>query len=183
MEEELIDIEALKKGDARTYQKLVKLFSKRVYNSSFYILQNKEEAEDITQDVFMTVYQSIHFFKGDAKLSTWIYRITINKCQEYIRFKTRKKRFGFNLSLDNVFNLGTKESPEHLLLKAEESRLLFEAIEKLPEKQRVAYTLFNMEEHSYQEIAEIMEMSHSAIESLIFRAKQNLRKNLSNYNN
>jgi RNA polymerase sigma-70 factor (ECF subfamily) len=76
---EEIDIVALQKGDEKAYQDLVNVFSKPIFNTCFYILQNREEAEDVTQDIFVTVFQSITFFKGDSKLSTWIYRIAINK--------------------------------------------------------------------------------------------------------
>ena len=75
-----IDIQALQRGDVHSFEVLVLTYEKKVLNMCWYILQNKEEAEDATQGVFITIYQSIHKFKGDAKLSTWIHRITLNKC-------------------------------------------------------------------------------------------------------
>ena len=176
-----IDIEALQKGDEKTYQELVKVFSKPIFNTCFYILQNREEAEDVTQDIFITVYQSISFFKGDSKLSTWIYRIAINKCNELLRFKKRKKRFGIHIPIfGSAIEIAT-DAPDELLHQDERKRILFKAIAKLPENQQIAYTLYNMEDLSYQEIAEAMNLSLSAIESLIFRAKQNLRKSLAEF--
>jgi RNA polymerase sigma-70 factor (ECF subfamily) len=176
-----IDIVALQKGDEKTYQELVKVFAKPIFNTCFYILQNKEEAEDVTQDIFVTVYQSISFFKGDSKLSTWIYRIALNKCNELLRFKKRKKRFGIHIPIFGSSIEIKTEAPDEILHQNERRKVLFKAIAKLPENQQIAYTLYNMEELSYQEIAESMNLSLSAIESLIFRAKQNLRKSLSEF--
>lgn len=180
-EKEEIDIEALKAGDQRAYQQLVKQFSRPVLNTCIYLLQNKEEAEDTTQEIFVSVYQSIHFFKGDSKLSTWIYRIAINKCQELIRYKKRKKRFGIHVSILNPIINIKSDAPDEVLHKDERREIFFKALNLLPENQQIAYTLHNMEDLSYQEIAESMEMSLSAVESLIFRAKQNLKKHLSDY--
>lgn len=84
------DIEALKNGSQSAFSSLLSLFSQKVYNLCLRILQNEQDAEDVTQEVFTTVYLSIHQFKGDSKLSTWIYRISVNKFQEFIRKKTVK---------------------------------------------------------------------------------------------
>ncbi len=176
-----IDIVALQKGDKKTYQELVKVFAKPIFNTCFYILQNKEEAEDVTQDIFVTVFQSITFFKGDSKLSTWIYRIAINKCQELLRYKKRKKRFGIHIPIFGSSIEIKTEAPDEILHQEERKKIFYSAISKLPENQQIAYTLYNMEELSYHEIAEAMNLSLSAIESLIFRSKQNLRKLLAEY--
>lgn len=178
---EEIDIIALQQGDPKAYQDLVKTFAKPIFNTCFYILQNKEEAEDVTQEIFVTVFQSITFFKGDSKLSTWVYRIAINKCNELLRFKKRKKRFGIHIPIFGSSIEIKTETPDELLHQDERRKVLFKAISKLPENQKIAYTLYNLEDLSYQEIAEAMNLSLSAIESLIFRAKQNLRKSLSEF--
>jgi len=176
-----IDIEALKNGDQKAYHDLVEIYSKRIFNTCFYILQNKEEAEDTTQDIFITIYQSISFFKGDSKLSTWVYRIAINKCNELLRYKKRKKRFGIHIPIFGSSIEIKTDAPDEILHQNQRQNTLFKAIAKLPENQQIAYTLYNMDDLSYQEIAESMNLSLSAIESLIFRAKQNLRKSLEEY--
>lgn len=176
-----IDIEALRKGDEKAYQDLVKIYAKPIFNTCFYILHNKEEAEDTTQDIFLTVYQSISFFKGDSKLSTWIYRIAINKCNELLRFKKRKKRFGIHIPIFGSAIEVSTEAPDEILHQDERKRVFFKAISDLPENQQIAYTLYNMEDMSYLDIADAMNLSLSAIESLIFRAKQNLRKSLAEF--
>lgn len=176
-----IDIRALQRGDEQAFEALVLLYEKKVLNMCYYILQNKEEAEDATQDVFLTIYQSVSKFKGDAKLSTWIHRITLNKCLEYIRKAKRKKRFGIHQRIDITFSDQTadlEQNPEQALMQKERIHAFLKAVQGLSENQRIAYTLHHMEEFSYKEISESMNLSLSAVESLIFRAKQQLRQQL-----
>jgi RNA polymerase sigma-70 factor (ECF subfamily) len=176
-----IDIQALQRGDVHAFEVLVLTYEKKVLNMCWYILQNKEEAEDATQDVFITIYQSIHKFKGDAKLSTWVHRITLNKCLEYIRKAKRKKRFGIHQRIDTDFidhTLDLEKNPAQVLMEKERTKAFLKAVQNLPENQRIAYTLHHMEEFSYKEISESMNLSLSAIESLIFRAKQQLKRQL-----
>ena len=179
------EIEALKKGSQSAFNSLIQLFSQKVYNLSLGILQNEQDAEDVTQEIFTTVFLSINQFKGDSKLSTWIYRISVNKCQEFLRKKTRKKRFGFIIPIDKTESTIQISSnfmhPGLELENQERGTILFAAINKLPENQKTAFTLYNLESIPYEEIAQIMNMSLSAIESLIFSARQNLNKSLSDY--
>jgi RNA polymerase sigma-70 factor (ECF subfamily) len=176
-----IDIQALQRGDVHAFEVLVLSYEKKVLNMCWYILQNKEEAEDATQDVFITIYQSIHKFKGEAKLSTWIHRITLNKCLENIRRAKRKKRFGIHQRIDTDFmdhTIDLEKNPAQVLMEKERTKAFLTAVQHLPENQRIAYTLHHMEEFSYKEISESMSLSLSAIESLIFRAKQQLKRQL-----
>ena len=147
----------------------------------WHILHNREEAEDATQDVFIAIYQSKHLFKGESQLSTWIHRITMNKCLEYMRHAKRKKRFGIKVPIDESF-LGVENksqlNPEQVLMERERSKAFFLAVQQLSENQRAAYSLHHFDEFSYKEISESMNLSLSAVESLIFRAKQQLIKQL-----
>jgi len=179
-------IEELKTGNEATFRVLVEEFQKRVYNTCIGLIQNMEDAEDVTQEVFISVYQSIHQFKGDAKLSTWIYRIAVTKSLEFIRAKNRKKRFAFVQSLFG--NEGEiKIDPAHFqhpgvqLENKERAAVLFAAIDQLAQNQKTAFVLHKLEDLSYNEIAEVMNTSVSSVESLMFRAKQNLQKKLGNY--
>lgn len=173
-----INILALQRGDVQAFESLVLCYEKKVLNMCWHIMQNKEEAEDITQDIFMTIYQSIHQFKGDAKLSTWIHRITLNKCLESIRKSKRKKRFGIRVEMDESFveyHISKDKDPEEYLIEKERTTAFLTAVQHLSENQRIAYTLHHMEDFSYKEISENMNLSLSAVESLIFRAKQQLK--------
>jgi RNA polymerase sigma factor (sigma-70 family) len=152
-------------------------------------LQNKEDAEDVTQDVFIEVYQSLDKFKQQSNISTWIYRITVNKSLDLLRKKKRKKRFGF---MTELFQKDTGEiavdkahfdHPGILMEKKEQARVLFAAMDVLSENQKTAFVLFHIEELSQKEIAIIMELSPKAVESLIQRAKAVLREKLGNLYN
>lgn len=154
-----------------------------VYNTAIGIVQNAADAEDITQEVFVQVYQSISSFKGDSKFSTWLYRITITKSLDHERRKRRKKRFAFVRSLFGDENEAEIHPPDFhhpgvALDKKEDAAALFQAINQLPENQRVAFTLHKLEGLSYQEVSEVMKTTVSSVESLMHRAKTNLRKNL-----
>lgn len=186
MEEKEI-IMRLKKNDEKAFQVLVDLFSKRVYNTCIGMLQNMEDAEDVTQEIFITIHLNIKEFKEESSLSTWIYRISVNKCLEFIRKKNRKKRSGIFKSIFSsdgdraIENHSDFMHPGIQLENQERAKIVFKAIDLLPEQQRTAYILHKIEQVSYQEIAEIMEVSLSAVESLLFRAKQNLKKHLAIY--
>ncbi|MFN5148899.1 MAG: RNA polymerase sigma factor [Flavobacteriia bacterium] len=184
---EIPEIKNLVKGDERAFRQLIDLFSDKVFNLSLGILQDQQDAQDVTQEIFTTIFLSIGQFKGDSKLSTWIYRIAVNKCREHIRKRSRKKRFGFQTTLENT-EIGSAVSlkanffhPGIELEEKERAAILFAAIDKLPENQKVAFSMHKLEGIPYEEIASIMEVSLSSVESLIFRARQNLRKLLEDY--
>jgi RNA polymerase sigma factor (sigma-70 family) len=172
-------VKSLMKNEEWAYNQLVTDYSRKIFNICYYILHDRSDAEDTTQEVFVSIFQSIHSFRGEAQFSTWIFRLTLNKCYEKLRYKNRKKRVADTVLVEEQISLELQDlSPEELLIKKQEVAFLFEAIECLPENQRIAYTLHNMSEFTYKEIAESMNLSVSAIESLIHRAKQNLRKSL-----
>lgn len=184
-EKELIAL--LKAGERAACVELLRLNGSIVFNTVLGLLQNREDAEDVTQDVFVKVYQSIHNFKEDAKLTTWIYRITVTTALEHLRKKKSKKRFGFfqqlftDESTAPIIDIPDFNHPGVRLENKERSKVLFAAIDHLPENQKTAFVLSKLEELSYSEIAEIMQLSVSAIESLLFRAKQSLKNLLSDY--
>ena len=181
-EQELI--QGLIKKDQAAFKQLVEEQKGRAYNTSLGIVQNAEEAEDIIQEVFIEVFESIGNFKGESKLSTWIYRITITKSLEAIRRRKRKKRFGFMTRLfQNDPDAPDVDVPDFvhpgvLLENKEKATLLFKAIDSLPENQKIAFTLHKVEDLSYEEIARIMGISLSSVESLMHRAKVSLQKKL-----
>ncbi|MEN9971713.1 MAG: hypothetical protein RIS20_60 [Bacteroidota bacterium] len=178
---EEIDIQALQLGDVHAFEMLVVTYEKKVLNMCWHLLHNREEAEDATQDVFIAIYQSKHLFKGESQLYTWVHRITMNKCLEYIRRSKRKKRFGINIPIDETFlnaENSTQLDPEQVLIEKERAKAFYTAVQQLSDKQRIAYSLHHFEDISYKEISESMNLSLSAIESLIFRAKQQLIKQL-----
>lgn len=181
-------IAALQAGDAAAYRWIVSLYHARVYQTCLGFVCNVEDAEDLAQEVFVEAYRSIGSFRGDAKVATWLYRIAVSKSLELLRYRKRKKRAGQLLSLLGMQQAGLEPRADHFdhpgfsLERKEQARLLMAAVDALPEQQRIAFTLHKIEERSYQETAEIMALTESAVDSLIFRARANLKKRLGNLN-
>ncbi len=176
----------LQQGDEPAFKRLVDEWQAMVYNTALSIVQNEDDADDITQEVFIQVFKSISSFKGESKFSTWLYRITLGKALDHEKKKKRKKRFGF---LQPLFGGDGEEHvqavefnhPGVQMEKKEKARELFSALNQIPEKQRIAFTLHKLEGQSYQEVAEIMNTTLYAVESLMGRAKTSLKKELNNY--
>ncbi len=186
-EQELIN--ALKQGQESAYKTVVNNYQLNVYNTCIGIVNNEDAAKDISQDVFIELFNSINKFRGDSKLSTWLYRIAINKSLNHVR---DNKKYSLTKSIQRFFNSKEKEqnieitdltaiNPIEVFEQQEHSSALKKAIEKLPTNQKTAFILKNYDDLSYKEITEIMNISMSAVESLIHRAKKNLQKELANY--
>lgn len=185
-ETELIAL--LKEGDAGAFKYIVDQWKDMVYNTSLGIVQHSEEAADVSQDVFVQVFESVGQFKGDAKFSTWLYRIAVTKSLDHLRKKKRKKRFAY---VQSLFGLNEEEVPTiadnrffHpgvVLEQKENAAILMNAISQLPENQKSAFVLHKMEGLSYLEVASVLECSLSSVESLMHRAKLNLKKILKEY--
>ena len=181
METEKDIIEQLKQGNEETFKQVFETYKDRIFNTILYMVQSDSEAEDLTQEVFVEVFLSIENFNAQSKLYTWIYRIAINKAINHQRSKKAKKRLG---SLLSIFNLSPADDvpdfvhPGILLENKELSESLYQAIDQLPTKQKTAFVLRQLEELSYLEIAEVMQTTIPSVESLLFRAKQNLQKYL-----
>ena len=183
-EQELIIL--LLEGDENAFKTLVNTYKKMVYNTVLGFVQNTGDAEDITQDVFIKVYENIGRFKQQSKLSTWIYRISITQATDFLRYKNRKKRGGFLVSLfgpnqELLHDPVDFVHPGVLTENKERSVILFKAINTLPDNQKTAFLLQKIQDCSQQRISEIMQISEGAVESLLMRAKSNLKKQLINY--
>jgi RNA polymerase sigma factor (sigma-70 family) len=183
---EWILIEQLKQKDETAFKTIVETWKDMVFNTALGIVQNAEDAEDVAQEVFVQVYESVSSFKGESKFSTWLYRITITKSMDHIRKKKRKKRFAFIQSIFGLNNEVLYDPPDFhhpgvSMDNKERSAVLFKAIEKLPENQKIAFTLHKMEGLSYQQVGVVMNATVSSVESLLHRAKTNLKKNLEDY--
>ena len=153
-----------------------------VYHIAYQYLQNQEDAEEITQDVFVQVHQSMEKFEEKSSIKTWIYRISINKSLDFIKYKNSKKRwFIFGVKSQNdqeSHSVAGIDYSDRLLENEEKSTILYAQINALPANQKTAFILSKHEELSHREIAEIMELSISSIESLVFRAKKTLQQKL-----
>jgi RNA polymerase sigma-70 factor (ECF subfamily) len=171
-------------GDHTALRQLYTLFEIKVYNTALAYLQDVPDAEETVQDVFIEVYHSAAKFEGRSSASTWIYRITINKCLDRIRHRNRKKRFAFISSLSNTpAEPANFDHPGVQTDNREKARYLFDAIRQLPDTQQTAFILKQVEGLPQKEVAAIMQLNEKAVESLIQRAKQNLRKTLQEFYN
>jgi len=174
-------IQGLRNGDEAAFKYLVDTYKDRVFNTAIGIVQNAEDAEDVAQEVFIQVFRSVQNFKAESKLSTWIYRITTTRALDLLRSRKSKKRFGIIQRLFGEGNEPEMEIPDFnhpgvALDRKENTARLFKAIGQLPENQKIAFTLHKLEDLSYQEVSEVMGTSVAAVESLLHRAKQNLKK-------
>ncbi len=169
------------------FKRLVQTHQEKVRNTCYRFVNNPEDADDLAQDVFIQIYHSITDFREESKLSTWIYRIAVNKSLDFLRRNKRKKRFARLLSLNSPngdhqeLEITTDATAESEFERQERKRILETALEKLPENQKTAITLSKIDGFGNKEIADILNTSVSSVEGLIHRAKKNLHKRLSNY--
>ena len=176
-ENDLID--GLQNKDFKVFEEIVNSYQSMVVNLCHSMTGSLEDAEDLAQEVFIKVWEKSSRFRGDSSLQTWIYRIAINTSLNF----TRKNKFNtFFQSIESIFESpGSQDNPHKSLESKEQQNQIQMAIQTLPENQRIALTLRTFKDHSYAEISEIMDVSVGSVESLIFRAKKNLKKKLVKY--
>ncbi|HEX4875678.1 MAG TPA: RNA polymerase sigma factor [Chitinophagaceae bacterium] len=182
-EKELIQL--LRQGDEPAFRWLVETYRNRVFHTAINIVQDEKEAEDVAQETFIQVFESVKTFKEEASLSTWIYRITVRKAID----KTRRKKTRMRLHQWLPWWMPDEKKshapgfyhPGIAAENKEKAAALFKAIESLPEKQRLAFTLVKVQGLKYEEVCEIMQQNVKAVESLISRAKVKLQQQLEQY--
>lgn len=168
-------ISGIVKGDRQVFNAFYQAYRSKIYSTAFHYLQHAHDAEELAQDVFVEVFRSAVKYNFKASLSTWVYRITVNKCLDKLRYQKAKKRIAFFTSL---FNQGEHHIPDHGNDNGrddEHTAMLYKAIDRLPEKQKTALILTQIESLSIKETAAIMNTSNKAVESLTQRAKANLK--------
>lgn len=170
-------IQSIADGEEKALTVLYDLYSEKVYNTALSYTKKVEDAEEITQDVFMKIYKSAATFKGNSSVSTWIYRITVNTSLNYLKKKKRFVFFKNSLSSSQSIDF---EHPGVVLENKENAVALYKAMDFLPSNQKTAFILSFIEELPRQEVADIMETSLKAVESLLQRAKINMRSELEN---
>ena len=184
-EPELVDGLITQNNKAIEY--LVNIYQKNVIKTAYYFVANMEDAEDLSQEVFLEILKSISRYKKNASLYTWIYRITVNKSLDHLRRQKKRNILQTVGSFVRISSDGIKGDDNKLAAMDtrnednENRKILDNAVNSLPENQKIAFILNKYEEMTYKEIAEIMDLSLSSVESLIHRAKLNLQKKLLNY--
>ena len=185
-------IQRLKNGDRSAFEELVREYKDPLLNVCYGYLKNIDDAEDLTQEVFIEVFKSISDFRGESSLYTWIYRIAISRSLDELKKRRSLKRAAFfekrvrsdAADLEMSQTASDVQTPDEDLLQKQQQFFIKECLDELPETQRTAFVLSQQDGLSYKEIAGLMGKTHSSIESLVHRSKQNLRKIMEhNYGN
>lgn len=155
-------------GDESVFGELVKRHKDKVRNIVFLTLSNNEMVDDIAQEVFITVYRNLKTFRFESQFTTWLYRITINKCKDYLRKKNIRKIFLPLQEEEPVF--------ENINEDSDIKQIVRDAVAALPDKLRIPIVLKDLEGFSYQEIAESMQCEIGTVKSRIFRGREALKK-------
>lgn len=181
--DENVIIDQIRSGQIQAFQGLVEQYKKKVYYLAYDMMGNHEDAEDVSQEVFLRVFRSIKDFRGEAKLSSWLYRITHNVCID----QRRKKPLAI-LSLNQDQESGGEIEIEDTGLSPEDSlraRVLQNDIEKaltsLTPRERSVFVMRHYNELMVREIADILEISEGTVKSLLFRAVRRMRKTLASH--
>lgn len=171
MQAELEILQKVALGDHASFKELYTLYAEKVYNTALGFVQNAEDAEEISQEVFVRVFRNAGKFQGNSKLSTWIYRIAVNESLTYLK---KRSRFSF-MGLSPTESLTIDyDHPGVQTEQKEKAKILLSLIHTLPESQKTAVILCYLEFLPRKEVAKIMETSVKAVESLLMRAKKKL---------
>lgn len=182
--EDRLLVDALKGGERDSFALMVTKYRESVIRICRGYVGSYEDAEDLAQEVFIEVYRSISKFRGDSQFTTWLYRMAVNKSLNYLRYHKNRFRLyksGESAGEETLINHPDDIRTDDGAIDSDHRTALREALDKLSENQRTAFILNKYEELSYNEVADVMESTLATIESLIFRARQNLRKHLSDY--
>jgi RNA polymerase sigma-70 factor (ECF subfamily) len=186
--EDIDIIKKIKKGDKEAFGEIINKYKKVVYNHARSFLRDAQEAEDAAQEIFLSIYNNIAGFRGDAKLSTWIYRITVNTCKNKLKQMKRLKSQiveeayeegseELEKAVDNIKDKEEKE-PDNLFESENLRSSILKRMDELAEEQKNVIMLRDIDGLSYEEIADTMKLSVSAVKSKLFRARENLREKL-----
>ncbi|MFM9839816.1 MAG: RNA polymerase sigma factor [Cyclobacteriaceae bacterium] len=168
--------------DEASFEFIFQEYKSLVFNVCLHYVLNREDAQDVAQEVFVKIYHHLHQYNTEtASLKTWIYRIAINQSLDFLKAKKTKKRFGFITSLfhsDSNEPIHDVAHPGIAMEDKESLEGLLVIIQSLPEKQKTAIILTKIEDRPQKEVAEIMDINIKAVESLLQRAKQTIEKKL-----
>jgi RNA polymerase sigma-70 factor, ECF subfamily len=180
----------LRDRDEKAFREMVEEYGDRVFNLTYRMMGNREEAEDVAQEVFITVFKSIETFREEAKFSTWLYRITANHCKNRIKYLSRRHEKGKAEFDERVERGGAavgsaapspSQRPDTALEGAQIEVLMQQAIAMLDEEHRILVVLRDVEELSYEEICQITELPIGTVKSRLHRARVALRKKLTKH--
>ena len=176
-------------GNRQAYDKIADIYQKKIYSLSYNLTRNQMDAQDVTQEVLLTLFRKINMFQGKSAFSSWVYRITLNS--SYMKLRRKKKEP--NISIDELMPLFNgagfqqdkikdwSENTESLMFTNESRNVIKNAVDLLPEKEKVVFLLRDVEGVSTEKTGEILDLTVPAVKSRLHRARLFLRKKLSNY--
>jgi RNA polymerase sigma-70 factor (ECF subfamily) len=181
MTDEKLLLNKVVNGDSNAFRKLVELNQKKVIHICLSYVRNSPDAEDVAQEVFIEMYRSINNFRNESSISTWLYRLAVNKSLDFIRQSKRQKRGSGKVnsmekSEIEKLNITSKQLASDSIEEEERKKMLYHSIEQLPKRQKEALLLSQIKELKQQEVADIMETSVSSVASLLVRAKRKLKE-------
>jgi len=184
-------VKKLKQGKSEFFPELISKYKGVVFGHAMSYLRNAQDAEDVTQEIFVNIFNYIKNFRGDSSLSTWIYRITVNTCKNKLKQVSRLRSHiadepaenpedGPAESMVSCIREKEEKEPDNVFVSNEVRNTVYRRMGELPEEQRQVITLRDIDGLSYEEIAKITKQSVQAVKSKLFRARENLRAKLKN---
>lgn len=174
-------------GDVRAFDQLVERYHAKIYGLTYNMTSNREDAEDLTQEVFVKAYEALPRFKGNASFYTWLYRIAVNKTINYRKKRNRKRalsldQFDQEIKLDDVYHsLAAKGSPLRNISLSELQEKLNEALQNLSEKHRTVVVMHDMQGIPHEEIAKVVKASVGTVRSRLFYARRQMQAELAEF--
>ncbi|CUU11225.1 MAG: sigma-70 family RNA polymerase sigma factor [Fimbriimonadales bacterium] len=175
-------IERFKEGDDLAFDMLVRRYEQKVYQYAYRLTRNPDDAADVVAETFLRMYNALKRFRGDAQLSTWLYRIVSNVFFDFRKREQRHEHLPLEIQSEDDDEPMERPIPDENIdleahvLEQERKRVLMEAIQKLPDYQRMVLILFHIEERPYEEIAQITGLPLGTIKSRLNRARNALRE-------
>ena len=175
-------VAASKQGDQDAFAQLVQRYQRRIFNLVFRMLQHYEEACEVTQEAFLAAWQGLPSFRGDARFSTWLYRIAYNCALKQLEQRKRDKALQVVVQAEQVVaNTGQEEPVDAALERHARQALVHEHLSELPSKYRIVLVLRHLQEMTYEEMAEILSMPIGTIKTHLFRARNLLKERLEKF--
>jgi RNA polymerase sigma-70 factor, ECF subfamily len=174
-------IAAGQQGDPRALRELFDMYKDRVYSLCRHMSGNAEDAEDLTQEIFVSAFEHLSGFRAESAFGTWLYRIATNQCLNRLRIRTRETASFLNLPEREALLPDQGPSPEDRVVRKELQQRMALAIAALPESLRAVFVLGTLEGMRYKEISEICECSEEAVKMRIHRARKQVRDKIKNY--
>lgn len=183
-EEEKI-VRQLQSGDFSNYDKIVNSYKNRIFGMAYKFTNDYDETQDLAQEVFLKVYRQIKNFRGDSKLSTWIYRISVNTCLDWKKKKNRLKSINFSSMVneenkDQTIDIKDESMlPDEVILKGEDQKQVHKLIYELSDKYKTVLIMYHFNEMSYSDIATALNIPQRTVETRLYRARRMLKDKIS----